>query len=156
MWWQFGNLAICWDVFLGGLQYWTLWWYVLGDNMLDGSRCGDNLADGWIACGPEITYPHRCHCRANYPKTTSSVLSKYFSYLSYLQLSRSSVTVSGVSCLLSLPVCVIGVDSLSEPAFNLATCLNLPKWVIGYRPPCLTHLVGQCWLVFCPCLFSEL
>ena len=52
-----------------------------GDNMLDGSRCGDNLADGWIACAPEITYPHRVAClrRANYPKTTSSVLSQYFS-----------------------------------------------------------------------------
>ena len=32
--------------------------WIDGDNMFDGSRSGDNLADGWIACGREITYPH--------------------------------------------------------------------------------------------------
>ena len=50
----------------------------LGDNMLDGSGCGDNLADGWIACGPEITYPHRSAIAAlitsNHLKCTPQVL----------------------------------------------------------------------------------
>ena len=58
------------------------------------------------------------------------------------------MTVSGLSCLLSLPVNIIGVDSLSEPAFNLATyqggqyLLNIGSglsgskhfWLRAYKP----------------------
>ena len=38
------------------------------NNMLAGTRCGDSLADGWMACRPEITCPHRCLRLANYLK----------------------------------------------------------------------------------------
>ena len=38
------------------------------NNMLAGTRCGDSLADGWMAWRPEITCPHRCLRLANYLK----------------------------------------------------------------------------------------
>ena len=83
------------------------------------------------------------HCRANYlkpPRTYSP---------GTCQAGRSSVTVSGVNCqFLSLQSsCVIGVESLSQPALNgLQPAL---KWAI------LRDSLGMFWLVFRICFFLQ-
>ena len=104
------------------------------NNMLAGSRCGDSLADGWMACRPEITCPHRCLRLANYLK-----LPRMYSLGTRLVFAWYSRVTLVVLTWYSLAICLF----LSWTRTQESWCpLGFFWYSLGTSPPLWKYLSG--------------